>query len=879
MSLFRKGGAAALMLSALLMIFPATAQGEVTITLVVSSFVNNLLDDALIERFEAEHPGIRVEVTVSPVPGFAPGETEQFLDDTAEFVSQGDVLLVSGSNLTPESTRAGYFLDMSPLVNADADFAPDDFYPQAWQSYQWDGGVWALPASVDVTTLLYDPVAFDEAGLFYPDEFWTLVEFENALRTLSETDASGNITKTALLNTSGVEPIILSLAGQGVFDPFFDATPRFDNPSLAATLDEWKRLDEDGLFTFPTDGEIDTNDFSMIIGQSLFANLPTFESSRVIAPMPGGRASLNVAAVAISAGTPHPEASYALAEFFTKSPEAKDAFLGALPARQSLVGAQGDDENENPILSFLSGLNADETTPILEGLAVNAFSEAEKLYGGFINTALTKMDEESLDAQAALQEVELEALESLEVASERVGTVNVVIATPEPPGMLAEGEIALTFGIQSFANPLPNEEAWNEAIAAFVEDDPTVGRIDIEIFTPFFGNTLADTVSETDCFYQTNNAVPDADLSLLRSIDPLLNSDPTLSPDDLVEGALSQLRREGQLWGLPMLIQPSALWYNPQIFQNNGAFEPYTDWNTGDFENTLRTLKFSPDDPAPFASLDQQDGTYLLLLIAAYGGLPIDYTVDPFVVNYTDPAATESIRQVLNLVRDGYIDYDPLAGGFSTFFLGDDTEEIIAMYSEALTGLDFGTETEDEEGNVYNLALYPTGQQYNPLAYSVGAAHISAETTEVDSCYRFLSYLTNQPDLFSGMPVRRSAINSPEVLNSQGQAAVDFYNGLDMQMQSPDSVVFPTGFGAGVGGEALAFTWLYRTFDKYVEDENTDLEFELGEAQLFADAYIECLAQLPPFDPTSGDILEAYRGWRDCAVKVDPTTESLFPPL
>ena len=54
------------------------------------------------------------------------------------------------------------------------------------KSFQWDNGVWGLPVSEDVILVIYDPAAFDQAGLTYPSEAWTTDDFVNAAHKLAQ---------------------------------------------------------------------------------------------------------------------------------------------------------------------------------------------------------------------------------------------------------------------------------------------------------------------------------------------------------------------------------------------------------------------------------------------------------------------------------------------------------------------------------------------------------------------------------------------------------------------------------------------------------------------------------------------------------------------
>ena len=189
-------------------IVPITAQSDVTvISLAMPELIHNQIDQDVLDRFEAEHPGIRVHRvnkgaftfgTAAPVL-----EVDEHLDQMQDYVSAADVVAITPTQLTPEATRAGYYLDMTPLLLSDADTNPDDFYLAMYESYQWDGGFWALPISTDVVGLVYRPEMFDAAGVDYPQSWWTMDDFENAMRALAEYDSNGDVTAPAFIDYTG----------------------------------------------------------------------------------------------------------------------------------------------------------------------------------------------------------------------------------------------------------------------------------------------------------------------------------------------------------------------------------------------------------------------------------------------------------------------------------------------------------------------------------------------------------------------------------------------------------------------------------------------------------------------------------------------------
>jgi ABC-type glycerol-3-phosphate transport system substrate-binding protein len=139
------------------------------LTLAVPSFSSVSVDDKLLADFVASHPGVGVSI-VNRDAGIprAAGSIDKHLEEVQKYASSADVLYVDSYRLTVEGTRAGYFLDLAPLVAEDKTLNTADFYPAVWQAFQWDRGVWALPTATDPLILMYRPSAFDKAGLAYP---------------------------------------------------------------------------------------------------------------------------------------------------------------------------------------------------------------------------------------------------------------------------------------------------------------------------------------------------------------------------------------------------------------------------------------------------------------------------------------------------------------------------------------------------------------------------------------------------------------------------------------------------------------------------------------------------------------------------------------
>jgi multiple sugar transport system substrate-binding protein len=190
------GALVALVAVAALTPFASHAQSAAAvITIAVQDQQKELYTNTIIPAFEKDNPNIIVQAVSQTAPNVPPAarDVNNFLDGTQTLVSESDVVLVGSNNVTAESTRAGYFLNLQPLIDSDQSLNQADFYPNVFRAFQWDQGTWALPTSTDATVLTYDPAAFDKAGVNYPTTQWTLDDLIAAVKKLTITDQSGAV--------------------------------------------------------------------------------------------------------------------------------------------------------------------------------------------------------------------------------------------------------------------------------------------------------------------------------------------------------------------------------------------------------------------------------------------------------------------------------------------------------------------------------------------------------------------------------------------------------------------------------------------------------------------------------------------------------------
>jgi ABC-type glycerol-3-phosphate transport system substrate-binding protein len=368
---------------------------------------------------------------------------------------------------------------------------------------------------------------------------------------------------------------------------------------------------------------------------------------------------------------------------------------------------------------------------------------------------------------------------------------------------------------------------------------------------------------------------------------------------------MQQVQMNNQTWAMPLMLQPAVMRYEPDVFAQAGAYSPEGTWSVDQFEDALRMLKlYLADGTIPYQPRSF-DNSYLLMLIAAYGGLPLDYRTDPVTINFTDQTTIDASREVLDLAKDGYFEYSELAaygGGGVSFIVSGEEGDIVPLYGQVLNSFSAtggfslagrgrgggsgssggGSSTAESSGSEQTsyITSYPQSSQYvmasaqyTVVSYDLSAAYISANTQHTEACYRFISEMAQNPDFINLMPVRHSVIDSPEILNAQGEDNVAFYNALaDLLLQSNVVEVPTTQLGGGRSGlgQIIESYWINRVFDRYVL-QDADLETELAEAQVFTLAYRECAADIPPFDPALGNQKSYFTQFQDCATQVDPT--------
>ena len=177
-------------------------------------------------------------------------------------------------------------------------------------------------------------------------------------------------------------------------------------------------------------------------------------------------------------------------------------------------------------------------------------------------------------------------------------------------------------------------------------------------------------------------------------------------------------------------------------FAEAGLDEPAADWTGADFDRIAHELAESAGEDRDVLQPRFVHGSHsLLMLIAAYGGLPIDFSADPIRYDFTSPETVDAIRQALDLAREGIIFYRALSR--NSVLHSTSTEAI--LFTDPLKS------ELDERAGAFELVNFPRGRHGAPLRYSVNFGYISAESPHQRACFDWISALSERPRSLPGL--------------------------------------------------------------------------------------------------------------------------------
>ena len=406
--MFRKISLVSLLLILSISIFPTFAQEDVTLRYFTFSAAPDHLEDldTIIAAFEAENPGITIEVATAPFADY-------FTLLQADVVS-GDAPDVFELNYESFVTFAanGTLLNIDDYLMGDA-----PYYPRALEAFQYDGQQYALPETFSTVLLFYNADLFDEAGVDYPTADWS---WEDAVAAAESITALGDTTWGLFSPVQFWE--FYKKAGQNGECSFFNdemTESTINSSACVETLETMISFMDMGIM--PTQAELSgvsdselflNGDVGMLVtGIWMFGAFEDAEFAWDVEIEPainqkGHHFFAN--GVAVSATTENPEAAALWAEFLTSSEVAANVRVESsweLPAldQPEYFEAYLDQSPPNNREAVFMALESPITPPVIE--RQNEMQDT-------INALITQVLDGELTAQEALDQAK-EALDDL----------------------------------------------------------------------------------------------------------------------------------------------------------------------------------------------------------------------------------------------------------------------------------------------------------------------------------------------------------------------------------------------------------------------------------------------------------------------------------
>ncbi|UCH59402.1 MAG: extracellular solute-binding protein [Anaerolineales bacterium] len=755
----------------------SSVDGEQAIITFAASEYQRQLFEPLMEIFHEQNPDITVQF-VDLVQFFSPEEEYNPQNTFRKLAQAADTVLINAPfswNQSLDLSR--YFLNLQPLYEADPSFQPEDFWSEILTSCEDTfGNIVGLPLTASINGIFYDEAAFDATGVPYPQPGWTWDDFQKTVTSLADKRGSeikygfydqpdlgisilaplasyhlqrnsGEVDAAALFNEV---KWYIDLAQAGMLfgiqteeDLTYEVYDRmmklFQDDALrpamwADALISWIPISDQAINP--------DNPFSgMSIDRFSFAPYP------VSADGSSAQTSQSlVECAAISAGSTNPRAAWAWLDFLSRHWIVMDKTrvheLVRAPSRKSVAETDG----------YWNLLPAKAEPAVRYTLDHGTYGFAYPDLFAEIRLALGKTISENADFALVLEAAIAARPETTPSPSDEAP---IVVATPRAP--LPEGVTVIDYYYNAYD---PNEfNALTALVEQYNQREPST---QVSLFIDFTGSweehwstTMANNF---DCFTADAPYWGEFDAESVLNLNSLMNNEPATFVSDFPPQMLDKFSHEGNLYALPASSQLQMLAYNTDLLARRGLSAPPNDWTFDDFiDLASAAASISEIDPS-YGYLYDPNQEFILL---GRGLKWLDMQSTPPQVYLDTPEMLQHLRWLSRLKQDGvFIDQRTDWERVNTImFSGQLAFWPARMGEKAWWFQGSGQEPAFKIG----MAPMPQLSGGNSLiSDSIDRGHyISTQSQDPLACWEWIKFISEQPNLFAGLPARQSIVESP----------------------------------------------------------------------------------------------------------------------
>jgi multiple sugar transport system substrate-binding protein len=815
--------------------------GSVVVTFACMDYQRDQYNE-LVKDFQKANPDIYVQFVSA--------------DEASGIQQQGNTLTSSGSEIEELAAAADtfvwfarmspgdwpYLLNLQPFIQDDEGFPADDFYPNTLDDLRWQGDLHGLPAEILPIVIFYDKKMFDENGVDYPETGWGWDDFLKAADQLTER-GEDEVVRYGFVDAHFNGTILAMLHGHGVrlWDDHADPPrPLFDRPEVADIVQHY--VDLALTYEVMPMPEVGSNVMASNLVNGEKAAMWTafffdydYHAQRTdvgLVPFPEDEAAANPRSMYgffASAGTEHPEAVWRWLTYLSEHYQPLD---GSLPGRRS-VGErmhwwQRLDRGAKSVVEYALAHPTSPENPLNLPLR-QAIREVIQGESG-VEEALATAQTRALELQAELAAAEPEAPQPVARPQPTPAGVGTVITFAAPPG----SDQAVYRGLAAAFHEA-HSKIWVDVVAASY--DPTA------------------MVETSDCFAGDARLVhyPEVRQRIL-SLEPLMEEGPRLDQADFYPALLEAVQYGGKWWGLPYEADALMAYYNGDRFTEAGVARPEPGWRFDDF--LAAAVSLTDGDRYGFTT---REGAYgdLIFALERLGARLLDCAGETPAPTFDDPTVVAALARYAEASRRGALSPrtpSQQSGWPDAMMSGGHPARVedghVAMWIDYISTHHFAPPLPFEVG----VVPLPVGAE-SSTEFAVSAYFVSAHTDEPQACWEWLAFLSEQAEVATTLPARRSVAASLGWRDRWDEAALSAYQAA---LEYAHTSIFNLRWDPH--WMAYTYPWLDEAFQAVVA--GGDAAQALAKAQQKAEKYVGCLE-----DTDGSDSNEALPV---CAREVDP---------
>jgi ABC-type glycerol-3-phosphate transport system substrate-binding protein len=400
-------------------------------------------------------------------------------------------------------------------------------------------------------------------------------------------------------------------------------------------------------------------------------------------------------------------------------------------------------------------------------------------------------------------------------------------------------------------NVVMDANIYETLVSEFENTHPDV-KIDFQSeFTWPGGNAFPYLIDKFDCFYWGEGASPASALDYVADLTPFIEGESADFLHDFYPHTIEAFTSEGLIYALPVSANLYLIKYNSALLAELGIDPPDPNWTFDDLLRLLAEIAEKTQDQEIYASTGLEK-----YLLHGFGAQFYDLDVEPADIGINSPETQQAFQLVVDMINNREI-YYPETYGYTVENQLRDNGQIARWLSPTSSGISPSL----DEGV---LPLPSIDSVYAGIGWSSPQAlYISAESDVKQACWDWVRFLSDQPNIFEVVPVRKSILSSPSYAAAVGDDLAAVY---EISMANAT-------FRGGINVVTRPIdSWVTQSLQSLVAGKNP--EIVLTEAQWKAENFIDCLAdhdlthEVIYLVSTENTDVRAQIG--ACALEVDP---------